>query len=97
MLAGVWVNISPGQLAARSQSCNLRLSTACIRRANKEVPSSCKRERERERDDVCIKQSQRKSQRENMWRWRDVEKKSDIFEEASLLLSRPDGLRCSVV
>lgn len=39
MFAGVWVNISPGQLTARSQSCNLRLSTACIQRANKEVPS----------------------------------------------------------
>lgn len=39
MFCGVWVNISPVQLTAGGQSCNLRLSTACIQRANKDVLS----------------------------------------------------------
>ncbi len=38
MFCRVWVNISPVQLTARGQSCNLRLSTACIQRANIDVP-----------------------------------------------------------
>ena len=37
MFCGVWVNISPVQLTAGGQCCNLRLSAACIQRANKDV------------------------------------------------------------
>lgn len=39
MFFGVWVNISPVQLTVRGQSCNLRLSTDCIQRTNKDVLS----------------------------------------------------------
>lgn len=41
MFCGVSVNISPVRLTARGQSCNLRLSAACIQKTNKDVLSFC--------------------------------------------------------
>lgn len=81
MFCGVWVNISPVQLTARGQSCNLGPSTGCIQKANKDVLSL----REREKNNESGRDRQTKTGR------------GDTSGQASLSLSWPDGLRCSVV
>lgn len=94
MFCGVWVNISPGQLTARGQSCNLGLNMACIQRANKDVMGVC------ECASACADARMRKKEREKTSRdgeRRTQTEKGDTSGQASLSLSRPDGLRCPVV